>query len=111
MTRLHRQDPSQYPRDGREGFHMNEADVLLAQKQADAAGQHVTGVYHSHAEAGPYFSTLDQEFALQLGFPFPEALHVVISVLEGLVKEVAAFARDDSEAGFSGRLLSAEVRK
>jgi proteasome lid subunit RPN8/RPN11 len=109
MTRLHRQDPVRYPRDGREGFHMNEADVLQAQKLADQEGWRVTGVYHSHADAGPYFSVLDQEFALQPGFPFPDALHIVVSVLEGLVKEVAAFARDASPEGFSGRLLSAEV--
>lgn len=109
MTRLHRQAPQDYPRDGREAFHMNEADVLHAQKLADAQGLRVTGVYHSHADAGPYFSTLDQEFATQPGFPFPEAHHIVISVLEGLVKEVAAFVRADSPAGFSGRLLVAEA--
>lgn len=108
MTRLHQQDEARFPRDGREGFHMNEADVLQAQKFADAEGWAITGVYHSHADAGPYFSTVDQEFALQPGFPFPEALHVVISVLEGLVKEVAAFERDDSGPGFRGRLLVAE---
>jgi proteasome lid subunit RPN8/RPN11 len=109
MTRLHRQDPERYPRDGREGFHMNEADVHQAQKFADAEGWRVTGVYHSHADAGPYFSTLDQEFASQPGFPFPDALHIVVSVLEGLVKEVAAFERDGTAAGFSGRLLCAEA--
>ena len=109
MTRLHQQDPAQYPRDGREGFHMNEADVLQAQQFADAEGLEVTGVYHSHAEAGPYFSTLDQEFAAQPGFPFPAALHLVVSVLEGRVTEAAAFARDSSDAGFSGRLLEAEA--
>jgi proteasome lid subunit RPN8/RPN11 len=109
MTRLHRQDAVTYARDGREAFHMNEADVLQAQKFADAEGYRVTGVYHSHADAGPYFSTLDQEFASQPGFPFPNALHIVISVLEGLVKEVAAFAADESPAGFTGRLLSAEA--
>lgn len=108
MTRLHQQDETQYPRDGREGFHMNEADVLQAQKFADAQGWLVTGVYHSHADAGPYFSTVDQDFASQPGFPFPDALHIVVSVLEGLVKEVAAFASDDSPAGFAGRLLAAE---
>jgi proteasome lid subunit RPN8/RPN11 len=109
MTRLHRQDPAQFPRDGREAFHMNEADVLQAQKLADAEGWRVTGVYHSHADAGPYFSTLDQEFASQPGFPFPEARHVVISVLEGLVKEVAVFERGDAPPGFTGRLLAAEA--
>ena len=109
ITRLHRHAPEQYPRDGSQAFHMNETDVLLAQKYADAEGLIVTGVYHSHADAGPYFSTLDQEFALQPGFPFPAARHVVVSVLEGMVKEVAAFARDESAAGFSGRLLAVEA--
>jgi proteasome lid subunit RPN8/RPN11 len=109
MTRLHRQDPKAYPRDGREAFHMNEADVLDAQRYADAEGWVVTGVYHSHADAGPYFSTLDQEFATATGFPFPGVHHIVVSVLEGLVKEVAAFAPDDSPAGFAGRVLLAEA--
>ncbi len=109
MTRLHRHDPHAYPRDGREAFHMNEADVVAAQKLADAEGWVVTGVYHSHTDAGPYFSTLDQEFARQPGFPFPGVRHIVISLLEGLVKEVAAFSPDASPAGFSGRLLTAEA--
>ncbi len=108
MTRLHRQDPAQYPRGGREAFHMNEADLLQAQKFADAEGYLVTGVYHSHTDAGPYFSTLDQEFAVHPAFPFPGALHLVVSVLEGLAKEVAAFERDRSPAGFTGRMLAAE---
>jgi proteasome lid subunit RPN8/RPN11 len=109
MTRLHRQAPDEYARDGREAFHMNEADVLDAQKFADAEGWLVTGVYHSHADAGPYFSTLDQEFATQPGFPFPGVQHIVVSLLEGLVKEVAAFAPDASPVGFSGRLLTVET--
>ncbi len=107
MTRLHRQDAERYGRDGREAFHMNEADMLQAQKFADAEGYLVTGVYHSHTDAGPYFSTLDQEFASQPGFPFPAALHIVVSMLEGMAKEVAAFERDQSPAGFTGRMLSA----
>lgn len=107
MTRLHQIDPTQHPRDGREGFHMHEADVLAAQREADARGWRVTGVYHSHADAGPYFSTVDQEFAAQPGFPFPEALHIVISLLDGLVNEIAVFERE--AGGFTGRLLTAEA--
>lgn len=107
MTRLHRQDPAQYPRDGREAFHMHEADVLAGQRDADARGWRVTAVYHSHADAGPYFSTLDQEFAAQPGFPFPDARHIVISVLDGLVNEIAVFDRE--AGGFRGRLLQAEA--
>lgn len=107
MTRLHQLDPLQYPRDGREGFHIHEADVLAAQREADAHGWVVTGVYHSHADAGPYFSTVDQEFAAQPGFPFPAALHLVISVLDGLVKEIAVF--EPAADGFTGRLLAVEA--
>ncbi len=109
MTRLHKQDSDRFPRDGSEAFHMHEADVLAAQREADEQGWRVTGVYHSHADAGPYFSALDQEFALQPGFPLPEAVHIVVSVLEGLVKEVAVFERSEAPLRFTGRLLCAEA--
>jgi [CysO sulfur-carrier protein]-S-L-cysteine hydrolase len=107
MTRLHRLDPAAYPRNGRRGFHMNEADVLRVAEEADARRWLVTGVYHSHADAGPYFSELDQEFARQAGFPFPLAQHVVISVLDGLVGEAAVFRRIDGTPDFEGRVLIA----
>ena len=109
MTRLHRRDPAAYPRDGRQAFHMNEADTLRVIEEAEAKGQIVTGVYHSHADAGPYFSELDQEFARRPGFPFPDAQHIVISVFEGLVGEAAVFRRIEENPGFEGRLLRGEA--
>jgi proteasome lid subunit RPN8/RPN11 len=109
MTRLHQRDPDAYPRDGRQAFHMNEADMLRVLEAAEAKGQLVTGVYHSHADAGPYFSEVDQEFARRPGFPFPEAQHIVISVLEGRVAESALFRRIDEPPGFEGRLLVGEL--
>jgi proteasome lid subunit RPN8/RPN11 len=105
MTRLHRRDPKAHPRDGTKAFHMNEADTLRVIEEAEGRGQLVTGVYHSHADAGPYFSELDQEFARQPGFPFPEAQHIVISVIEGVVGEAAVFRRTELGPGFEGRLL------
>jgi proteasome lid subunit RPN8/RPN11 len=84
---------------------MNEGDVLRVAGEADARRCLVTGVYHSHTDAGPYFSELDQEFARQPGFPFPLAQHVVISVLDGLVGESAVFRRIDEPPGFEGRML------
>ena len=105
MTRMHRRDPRLHPRDGQTAFHMNEADVLRVAEEAEGKQWLVTGVYHSHADAGPYFSELDQEFARQPGFPFPLAQHVVISVLEGLVGESAVFRRIEEPPGFEGRVL------
>lgn len=105
MTRLHRLDPQQHPRNGEQAFHMNEQDWLRVQEEAEAQRRLVTGVYHSHADAGPYFSELDQEYARQPGFPFPDAQHVVVSVVDGVVSESAVFCACDEPPGFEGRLL------
>ncbi len=105
MTRLHRRDPVSYPRSGEKAFHMNETDLLRVMEEAEQRQWSVIGVYHSHADAGPYFSELDQEFARQPGFPFPQAQHVVISLLDGLVGEAALFRRIEEAPGFEGRVL------
>ena len=109
MTRLHQRDPLAHPRDGRKAFHMNEGDTLRVIEEAEAKSQLVTGVYHSHTDAGPYFSELDQEYARQPGFPFPDAQHIVISVIDGLVGEAAVFRRIEASPGFEGRLLCGEA--
>lgn len=108
MTRLHQQDRAAFPRDGRMAFHMSEADYLRVQRIADEAGQVVTAVFHSHADAGAYFSEMDQDFARQPAFPFPDAHHIVISVVDGLVRESAVFRRT-RDGGFEGRLLVSEA--
>jgi adenylyltransferase/sulfurtransferase len=105
MTRLHQRAPHLHPRNGEKAFHMNEADLLRVVAEAEARQQLVTGVYHSHADAGAYFSELDQEYARQPGFPFPLAQHLVISVVDGVVGESALFRRCDEPPGFEGRVL------
>jgi [CysO sulfur-carrier protein]-S-L-cysteine hydrolase len=109
MTRLHELDPATWPRDGRLAFHMNEIDYQRVLKQAEAAGRLVTGVYHSHVEAGAYFSELDQEFVCQPLFPFPDVEHVVLSVVEGRVLETAVFRWDPRGERFEGRLVAPEA--
>ena len=109
MTRLHQRDPAAHPRDGTQAYHMNEGDMLRVMEEAEAKGKLVTGIYHSHADAGPYFSELDQEFARRPLFPFPEAQHIVISVVEGRVAEAAVFRRIEEGPGFAGRLLRGEA--
>lgn len=109
MTRMNRLDPATHPHSGRTAFHMNEGDVQRVLDAAEAGGQLVTGVYHSHTDAGAYFSELDQEFVRRPGFPFPQAQHVVISVRDGVVGESAVFRRTPGEPGFEGRLLVGSV--
>ena len=109
MTRLHRRDPVAYPRGGERAFHMNEFDYVRVQRDAEAAGARVTGVYHSHVEAGAYFSEDDQESALQELYPFPKVDHIVISVMDHAVREVAAFRWVPEESRFEGRTLVVEA--
>jgi adenylyltransferase/sulfurtransferase len=107
MTRLHRRDPIAYPRGGREAFHMSEGDYMRVLREAEAAGARVTGLYHSHVNAGAYFSELDQEFALQELFPFPNVDHIVVSIIDRVVKDVAVFRWVPAVCRFEGRTLVA----
>lgn len=87
---------------------MNEYDYMRVQEEADAAGRRVIGVYHSHLEAGAYFSEDDQKSALQELYPFPKVDHIVISVVDHAVKEVAAFRWVPGTGCFEGRTLMVE---
>jgi proteasome lid subunit RPN8/RPN11 len=97
MTLHHRRDPEAYPRDGREGFYMNEQDYVRAEDEAEARGERITCVYHSHVGCGAWFSELDQEFAEQPLFPFPDASHLVLSVVGGKVVDQALFVRENAK--------------
>lgn len=94
MTRHHQRDPRAFPRDAREAFYMNERDYLAASQDAEARGERVTAVYHSHVECGAYFSELDQEYALRPLYPFPDADHLVVAVVAGKIVDQALFQRD-----------------
>jgi adenylyltransferase/sulfurtransferase len=100
MTALHHNDPVTHPRDGRAAFYMSEHDYLRALEDAEAAGLGVTAVYHSHVGAGAYLSEMDQEYAAQPLFPFPDADQIVIPVYDCTVRPVAIFRRGAN--GFVG---------
>jgi proteasome lid subunit RPN8/RPN11 len=108
MTKHHKNDPLNYPRDGAQAFHMSEVDYLEVVKRAEAEGRRVTGIYHSHVDAGAYFSELDQDFASQPLFPFPDVAHVVISIVDRQVQGAGAFRWVSDESRFEGRPVRAE---
>jgi proteasome lid subunit RPN8/RPN11 len=109
MTLLHQRDRASYPRDGTRAFHMSEIDYARIQQYAEERGGRVTGVYHSHVEAGAYFSEMDQQFVLQPLFPFPDAEHFVLAVADRKVREVAAFRWLPDQERFIGRPVAAEA--
>ncbi len=52
-------------------------------------------IYHSHIDTGAYFSATDRQNALIDGEPtYPDAVYVVVSVVEGRADAAGAFAWD-----------------
>lgn len=107
MTMKHQEQPEQFSRDGRHAYYMSEADYLRAQQDAGGRGEMVTAVYHSHVGAGLHFSVVDQLYARQDLFPFPEAAQIVISVWDRVFK-VGIFEPEAGPDGFRGFPLEAE---
>jgi proteasome lid subunit RPN8/RPN11 len=106
MTARHQRDPANYPRDGCEAFYMNELDYARIQRQADASGERVTAVYHSHVGVGAYLSETDLEYAQSAHFPFSEADQIVVAVFDRKIGELGLFQRDGLGGTFTGRGLT-----
>ncbi len=86
---------------------MSEIDYMRAVRRAEARGQHVTAVYHSHVGADAYLSEMDLAFAENDLFPFPEAAQIVIAVWGRSVSAVGIFARETCGGVFVGASLEA----
>ncbi|PYO38080.1 MAG: hypothetical protein DMD86_01130 [Candidatus Rokuibacteriota bacterium] len=88
---LHAKDPERHPRDSRTAYFIDPKD-LLAIGRREGQGYSVAAIYHSHIDAGAYFSATDKRNALINGEPaYPEAVYVVVSVVEGKVVDAQAF--------------------
>jgi proteasome lid subunit RPN8/RPN11 len=97
---LHAKDPVRYPRDSRTAYYIDPKD-LLAIGRREAQGYRVAAIYHSHIDAGAYFSATDRANALLNGEPaYPEAVYVVASVVERRVVDAAAFVWDPAKRDF-----------
>lgn len=115
MTQRHRADPIGFPLDGRAAFWMNEADYMHTRDEAEATGERVTAVYHSHVGTGAYLSEMDLDYARHALFPFPDADQIVVAVPspdnghvtmrleDGCAVGIGIFGWDANQSGFRGR--------
>ena len=91
QNELHAKDPQRHPRDARTAYFIDPKD-LLAIGRREGEGYKVDVIYHSHIDAGAYFSATDKQNALMDGVPFyPAATYVVVSVMGGKVADQRAF--------------------
>jgi proteasome lid subunit RPN8/RPN11 len=97
---LHAKDPERHQRDSRTAYYIDPKD-LLAIGRREAEGYRVAVIYHSHIDAGAHFSPTDKRNALINGEPaYPDAVYVVVSVVEGAVAGAAAFVWDPTVHDF-----------
>ncbi len=100
---LHAKDPVRHPRDSRTAYFIDPKD-LLAIGRREGQGYGVAVIYHSHIDAGAYFSATDKRNALINGEPaYPEAIYVVLSVVDGQVVDTGAFVWDLTMCDFVAR--------
>jgi len=87
---LHARDPARFPRTARTAYYIAHADLIeIGRREGD--GFEVKVIYHSHVDAGAYFSETDRRNALVDGTPaYPQATYVVVAVSDGRVAETRA---------------------
>jgi proteasome lid subunit RPN8/RPN11 len=94
QNELHARDPERFPRDARTAYYIDPADLLRIGR-LEGEGYTVAVIYHSHVDAGAYFSETDRRNALLGGEPsYPDSAYVVTSVVAGHVEAMAAYRWD-----------------
>jgi len=97
---LHAKDPQRHPRDARTAYFIDPQDLLRIGR-LEGEGFAIAVIYHSHVDAGAYFSPTDRQQALIGGEPtYPAATYLVTSVVGGRVEAVAGFRWSVRERDF-----------
>ncbi len=109
-NKLHKLDPETYPRTGRIYFDIDPLKFARAIEQGEARGEPVKVLYHSHLDAGAYFSETDAEAAKMGGDePAYDLAHLVVSVRGGDVDDSKLFVWDVAKRAFvEGELVLVE---
>ncbi len=102
QNELHARDPERHPRDARTAYYIDPADLLRIGRM-EGEGFSVAVIYHSHIDAGAYFSETDKRNALVGDAPaYPDAVYLVTSVMSGRLEDTAAFRWDPTRRDFVG---------
>lgn len=100
QNELHARDPQRNPRNARTAYHIDPQDLLRIGR-LESEGFGVAVIYHSHVDAGAYFSETDRRQALIGDEPaYPGTCYLVTSVMGGRVEATSAFRWDAARRDF-----------
>jgi proteasome lid subunit RPN8/RPN11 len=101
QNELHAREPERYPRDARTAYYIDPQDIRRIAK-LEGEGFSVAVIYHSHVDAGAYFSDTDRRNAMMGDEPiYPNTTYIVTSVMAGRVDALAAFRWDAARREFT----------
>lgn len=85
--KYHELDPVTFPRTSNTYFKINELRAARTFEQGQAQGRPVKVIYHSHCDAGAYFSDEDAATFANDGQLMWPCAYIVVSVMDGKVAE------------------------
>ena len=85
--KYHKLDPQTFPRTSRTYFKINEMRAARAFDDGDKSGRPIKVIYHSHCDAGAYFSAEDAATFASDGLLMWPAAFIVVSVMAGAVAD------------------------
>jgi proteasome lid subunit RPN8/RPN11 len=108
--KYHALDPETFPRTSRTYFKINELRAGRAFDEGAAAGRPVKVIFHSHCDAGAYFSEEDAATFSSEGVLTWPCAFLVVSVREGVVDDRKLWVHDPATGAFrEGELRVAEA--
>ena len=106
QDRLHARNPREHPRTSKNAYRMDDLEAHRIFSSTESEGGRVVAFYHSHIDCGAYFSEEDRQAAMFMDQPaFPEVVYLVVSVVQGAVREAAGFAWDERTKTFEEKAL------
>jgi len=104
--KYHKLDPETFPRTSTTYFKINELRAGRAFDEGADSGRPIKVIYHSHCDAGAYFSKEDAAtFASDNTLMWPAAF-IVVSVMEGEVAETKLWVHTPGTNGFQESALT-----
>jgi proteasome lid subunit RPN8/RPN11 len=97
---LHQKYPERFPRDATVGYTMAKEDIEAIVQETQKRGWMVKVCYHSHPNAGAYFSQEDRRNAEGWDLWFPGVRFVVISTYPEEIRDMQGYRWDETTQAF-----------
>ncbi len=95
---MHAKLPEHFTRTAKTAYCWDQAEIDQLEELRASGDHKLLAIYHSHPDHGAYFSDTDQAAATPFGEPtYPEAVQLVISVVEAEPREFRIFSWSEAE--------------